>query len=227
MFEQYATAFWIVLFAGLVLYGLWRSILAPLQVRRFYSNNGFHTEAGEDHLEQSPYGDSLLLAKLQPGPIYTGEYRGHRIEQFAASMRLAGSSMFNHAKRRKEHHAWTITVLHSELPLPAFCARPTKARDSMEYLLNTDNVMFPDDELFANKIHVLADDHPQLIAAFTPSVREWLDGIDAVSLEAVGEMLVLKTPRQPHDTGSKLRSHLDAAVMIHEAITSAVQNPQT
>ncbi len=219
MFEQYAVLFWVALFAALLFYTLWRSFGAPYLVRQFYKKVALTRQPVKP---LAAHAQSRLLQNLDLGPVYAGTYRGTRVEQSAASLKSTGSSIFNHSRRRKEHHAWTVSLLHCKEHLPVFCARPVRARDAMEYLLNAGNVIFPDDELFANKIHVLADDHAQLITAFTPGVRQFLDGIDAVSLESTGGLLVLKTPRQPHDTGSKLQADLDALLDTRNAMITAL-----
>jgi hypothetical protein len=219
MFEQYAVVFWVALFAALLFYLVWRSVAAPYLVRRFYERLSL---AKQSPVASNAHAESQLLQRLAAGPVYAGNYGGKRVEQFAASMTAASASRFNHTQRRKEHHAWTVTLLHCEERLPLFCARPVRARDAMEYLLNTDNVIFPDDELFSNKIHVLADNHPELISCFTAPVRQYLDGIDPVSLESTGRLLVLKTPRQPHDTGSKLQQDLDALIELYNNMSASL-----
>ena len=42
MFDQYAGIFWLVLFAGLVFYALWRYVGAPYLRARFYRELALH-----------------------------------------------------------------------------------------------------------------------------------------------------------------------------------------
>lgn len=221
MFDQYATLFWLVLFAGLLFYALWRRLGAPYLRNRRYAQIGLQLSADTD-LSRLAGGDSLLLNRLQPGPVYGGRYRGHSVWQFAASPKWQKPSLYNRAQRRRDHQAWTVTVLQGVRDIPRFCARPVKARDAMAYLLDTDNVIFPDDELFANKVHVLAEDHEQIVAAFTEKLRATLDGIDPLSLESVNSLLLLKSPRQPHDGGMKMQAELDVLVDMYDALTNSV-----
>lgn len=218
MFEQYADYFWIALFGGLVFYGLWQTISAPLLIKRFYKTSAFSNQ-GKSTLTAPPYDQSLLLEKLNAGNVYRGMYQGQRVEQFAAFPESRYTFTFSRVKRKRNQVMWTISVLHLDEPLVAFCARPTTVTDAIEYVMNRDNVLFPDDEPFANRVHVLADDHALTRKSLSDSIRQYLNNIDPVSLESVGKLLILKAPRQPHDAGTRLKSELDALLDIHRSLS--------
>jgi len=219
MFEQYADYFWIALFAALVFYGLWQTVSAPFLVKRFYRHIEFDDQ-GKSLLDRPPYQPSILLKNLQAAHLYKGSYEGFRMEQFAAFPVTRHKFTLSRVQRKRNQAMWTITLLDGERDLQPFSARPTNVTEAVEYILKGDNVDFPDDESFSKRVHVMADDHIGIKALLTPDIREYLKNIDPVSVETVGAVLIHKSPRQPHDTGSKLRSDLDAVVGIYRELTN-------
>ena len=219
MFEQYTDHIWTALFAAVVFYGLWLRVRAPFLVRKFYRQHGFD-DTGDSSLDEAPFGQSVLLKRLKASNLYTGAYKNHQVAQFAAFPEDRHKFTMSKAKRKQNQAMWTVTVLHSKQPSVPFCARPTTVTSALEYVLDRSCVEFPDDEKFANKVHILADDHQAVRKAFTTPVREYLTKVDPVSLESVGSMLIYMGPRQPHDVGDKFQAELDALVEIYDEINS-------
>lgn len=220
MFQQYAGYFWAALFAALVLYSLWRAIGAPFLVRRFYLKNGF-ADLGESTLDVSPYDQSLLLRRLSTKKVYAGNYKNLVVKQFEAGPDTRGKFTMSQAQRTKNKVRWTISLVELNPPLPVFCARPTRAAEAIEYLLGGDGIDFPEDEGFSNRVHVISDDARYAREVMLPAVREHLTGVDPVSLESTGDMLILKSPRQPHDVGGKLLGELDGVVGLCQLLRGA------
>jgi len=216
MFEQYANYFWLALFIALVFYGFWKWIGAPFLIRKFYRENNFAARE-VTNFNDTPYDGSLLLQRMSAATVYSGEYKGYTLEQFEAFTDASGRFP-SKAVKKKNRVAWTVTLLRCDRELVSFCARPTRAKDAIEYLLNTDVVDFPDDEVFANSMHVISENPSVVRAAMGQSVRSYLNHIDPLSLESTGSMLVLKSPRQPHDTGQKLLGDLDMQVEIYQQL---------
>lgn len=219
MFEQYTDHIWAALFAAVVFYGLWLWIRAPFLVRKFYRQHGF-VDTGKSSLDETPFGESVLLKRLNASNVYTGVYKNHQVAQFAAFPEDRHKFTMSKAKRKQNQAMWTVTVLHSEQPKLQFCARPTTVTSAIEYVLDRTCVEFPDDERFANKVHILADDHHAVRKAFTTPVREYLTKLDPISVESVGSMLIHMGPRQPHDVGNKFQEELDSLVGIYDEINS-------
>ena len=217
MFEQYAEYFWVTLFAALVIYGLWQSVSAPFLVKRFYKNIDF-ADKGKSTLDEGPYQSSMLLEELNASHIYSGLYKGYRVEQFFGFPETRYTFTLSRVQRKRNQAMWTITLLHGDKPLLPFCARPTNVKEAMEYVLTGGNVDFTEDEGFTKRVHVMAEDHEKCREALTPKIREYLKNIDPISVETVGKMLVHKSPRQPHDTGNKLQSEIDAVLGIYEEL---------
>ncbi|OED38972.1 hypothetical protein AB833_17555 [Chromatiales bacterium (ex Bugula neritina AB1)] len=217
MFEQYTGYLWTALFAALVFYSLWQVVSAPFLVRRFYKKLGF-SDHGKSAFESAEYQPSILLKTLNASHVYRGVYKGNRVEQFAGFPETRYKFTMSRVQRKRNQVLWTISILHSESPLVPFCARPTTVTDALEYVLAQDNVTFPDDEPFTNRVHVTAEDHALARKVMTAPVRQYLNNIDPVSLEVVGSLLILKVPRQPHDTGNKLNADLNTLVDLFESV---------
>ena len=217
MFEQFTEYFWIALFAALVFYGLWQTVSAPFLVKRFYRDIAFEDQ-GRSLLDRPPYQPSVLLENLNAAHLYKGSYEGYRLEQFAAFPETRHKFTLSRVQRKRNQAMWTITLLHGGRELLPFSARPTNVTEAIEYVLKGGNVDFPDDEGFSKRVHVMADNQTAVRELLTPAVRDYLKNIDPVSIETVGSVLVHKSPRQPHDTGNKLRSDLDAVVGIYKEL---------
>lgn len=220
MFEQYADQLWMALFAAVILYGVWQTVRAPYLVKKFYKQNNL-TDHGKSELSGPPYGQSLVLEKLHANHIYRGQYRGYQVEQFAAFPEDRHKFTLNKTKRKHNQAVWTVSLIHSEKPLLQFCARPTTVTAAIAYVFDRDNVVFPDDEKFTNRVHVQSDNHTGVIDAFSKELRAHLTGIDPISLESVGEQLIQLTPRQPYDVGAKLQSDMDALIKMYEVLNGA------
>ncbi len=219
MFEAYAEYFWIALFAAIVLYGLANAIQVPLVVKKFYQRLGF-TDQGESTFSDEPLQGTELLQGLVTAGLYTGTYRGHRVTQCAAQSADRRKFTFNKVARKRNQLVWTVTTVECAAPLPEFCARPTRVADAPAYILQQEGVVFPDDDSFANKVHVAAKDHAAVRRLFTVFIRERLNGIDPVSLESAGNVLIYKSPRLPHDAGSTLEKDLNLVVDMAEHIAT-------
>ena len=220
MFEQYVDYFWVTLFAALVIYGLLQSVSAPFLVKRFYKNIDF-ADKGKSTLDEGPYQSSMLLEELNASHIYSGLYKGYQVEQFFGFPETRYKFTLSRVQRKRNQAMWTITLLHGDKPLFPFCARPTNVKEAMEYVLAGGNVDFSEDEGFSKRVHVMAEDHEKCRQALTPEIREYLKNNDPISVETVGTMLVYKSPRQPHDTGDKLQSEIDAVLGLYEELTRA------
>ncbi len=219
MFEQYAGYFWVALFAALVFYGLFLTISAPFLVKKFYRKLGFE-DKGKSSLDDSPYQSSMLLNGLNAAHIYAGSFKGYRVEQFFAFPETRHKFTMSRVQRKRNQAMWTVTLLYGDKPLPPFCARPTTVTDAMEYVLKGGNVDFTDDEGFTKRVHVMAEDHDLCRQVLTPKIREYLKNIDPISVETIGPLLVHKSPRQPHDIGSKLQADIEAVVGLYEELVS-------
>jgi hypothetical protein len=92
--------------------------------------------------------------------------------------------------------------------------------EAPEYVLNNDAVLFPDDEAFSRRIHVVAEDHAQARKLINAQVRDYLNGTDPdpLALELVQNRLIHRRLRQPHDTGRVLQKDLDAVVQLANAL---------
>lgn len=217
MFELIADYFWVVLFAALVLYGLWQTVSAPFFVKRFYQNMNFR-DNGKSRFDSHPYDSVVILQGLKASHVYSGTYKDYRVEQFAAFPETRHKFTMSRVQRKRNQAIWTVTLLHCEKPIMPFCARPTTVTDAMSYVLEGGNIDFEEDEGLTKRVHVLADDHEKCKALLTPKVRDYLKHIDAISLESAGSLLVHKSPGQPHDVGQKLQGDLDALVGIYEEL---------
>ncbi|MEM7259927.1 MAG: hypothetical protein AAF404_21345 [Pseudomonadota bacterium] len=213
MFEQYAEWFWLALFVAVILYGLSNTISVPLRVKRFYASLGF-TDGGVNAFETAPYVESLLLQGLTTNHHYSGEYEGIRIEQFAAISKQRRQFTLNKVIRKRNQQVWTVTVVLLNSSVTGFCARPIRVPEAPEYMFNGDAVLFPDDDAFSSRVHVVATDHAQARKVISAEIREYLDGIDPLSLESVQSVLIHRRTRQPHDTGAQLQKDLDAMVRL-------------
>ena len=218
MFEQYADQLWMALFAAFIFYGVWLAVRAPFLVKKFYKKNNF-TDTGKSDLNVAPYDQSLVLEKLHANSIYRGQYGGYQVEQFAAFPEDRHKFTLNKAKRKHNQSLWTVSIIHDEASLLQFCARPTTVTAAIGYVLDRDNVEFPDDDLFTDRGHVQSNDHAAVVDAFSTEVRAHLTGIDPLSLESVGGLLIQLAPRQPHDVGSKFQSDLDALIRVYELLS--------
>lgn len=220
MFEQYTDHFWAALFAAVIFYSVWLWLRAPFLVKKFYKQHGF-ADGGASALDEAPFGQSVLLNQLSASNVYTGVYKNHQIAQFAAYPEDRRKFTLNKAKRKQNQAMWTVTVLHSDQPMVQFCARPTIVTAALGYVLDRTCVAFPEDEKFANRVHILADDHQSVRDAFTPSVREYLTRLDPISLESVGSVLIHMGPRQPHDVGNKFQADIDSLLEISAEIINS------
>ncbi len=220
MFEQYADYLWITLFIAIVLYGASNTISVPFRVKRFYRNLGFE-DRGRNGFDSDVYSDSQLLAGLMTSRYYCGEYNGQQMEQFEAVSKQRRKFTVNRVIRKRNQQVYTITVLQFQTPVAGFCARPLRVPEAAEYVLHSDPVLFPEDDAFARVIHVVADDHAAVRKQLVTQVREYLNGIDPLSLEVVGSLLIHKRPRQPHDTGKQLKVDIDALLKLGEALRLA------
>ncbi len=223
MFEEYAEYFWIALFAALVLYGLANAIQVPLVVKKFYKRAGL-TDQGQSVFADEPLDRSVLLKGMMTPAFYTGTYRNHNVSQFEMVSVDRRKFTLNKVARKRNQLVWTITAVHLDTPLPEFCARPTRVVEAPGYILEEQGVVFPEDESFANKVHVIAKDHAAVRKLFTVFVRERLTGLDPVSLESVGNVLMYKSPRAPHDAGSTLEKELNLLVDIVESVLTQSEN---
>lgn len=217
MFEQYTEYFWVALFAALVFYGLWQTVSAPYLVKKFYRKIDFE-DKGKSLLDTAPYQPSILLETLNAASVYTGTYKGYKVEQFAAFPETRYKFTLSRVQRKRNQAMWTITLLHAPKALLPFSARPTNVTDAVAYVLQGGNVHFPDDEGFTKRVHVMADDEDAVRERLSPKVREYLKNIDPVSVETAASALIHKSPRQPHDIGNRLQSDLDAVVSIYEEL---------
>ena len=221
MFEQYADQLWMALFAAVIFYGIWQAVRAPFLVKKFYKQNDL-ADHGKSELVDPPYAQSLVLEKLHANNVYRGQYRGYQVEQFAAFPEDRHKFTLNKTKRKHNQAMWTVSVIHSEKPLVQFCARPTTVTAAVGYVFDQDNVVFPEDEKFTNRVHVQSDNHSGVVDAFSEELRTHLTGIDPISLESIGGQLIQLTPRQPYDVGQKLQADLDALIKVHEVLHGAL-----
>ncbi len=217
MFEQFAEYFWIALFAALVLYGLGNAIQVPFLVKKFYRKKDFE-DHGKSTFDEAPLVNSKLLKGFQTPNVYSGSYRNHRVSQFAAYSVNRRKLTMNKAIRKNNQLSYTISIVHLETLCPVFCARPTRVTESPSYIFEEQGVLFPDDEGFVNKVHVMAEDHAAVRKLFTIFIRERLNAIDPVSLESLGTVLIYKSPRLPHDAGTTLEKDLTILIDIAEKI---------
>lgn len=213
MFEQYAEWFWLALFVALILYGVSNTVSVPLRVKRFYRQLGF-TDAGANAFDTSPYSESLLLQGWATRSHYCGDYNGCSVEQFAAVSTDRRKFTLNKVIRRRNQQVWTVTIVDVKTPLATFCARPMRVPEAPEYVLHNDAVLFPDDDGFTSRMHVVAGDHAAARKLINSDIREYLSGIDPLALESVSTRLIHRRPRQPHDTGKALQQDLDAVVKL-------------
>lgn len=220
MFEQYTDQIWMVLFAAVILSGVWLWIRAPFLVKKFYKQHNF-VDGGESSLDEAPFGQSVLLQGLTASNVYTGVYKTHQFAQFAAFPEDRHKFTMNKTKRKQNQSIWTATVLHCDQPLVQFCARPTTVTSALGYVLDRTCVAFPDDQKFANRVHILAEDHQATRDAFTRPVRDHMTELDPVSLESVGSILVHLRPRQPHDIGNQFQTDFDSLVELYHQVTNS------
>ena len=217
MFEQFAEYFWLALFAALVLYGLANTIQVPFLIKKFYRKKEFEDQ-GKSTFSEAPLQNSKLLKGLKTPNVYSGTYRNYKVQQFAAFSVNRRKLTMNKAIRKNNQLSWTISVAYLDTELPEFCARPTKVTESPSYIFDEQGVLFPEDESFVNKVHVMAGDHAAVRKLFTIYIRERLTGIDPVSLESLGKVLIYKSPRFPHEAGTKLEKDLTLLIDMVENI---------
>lgn len=217
MYEQFAEWFWIALFAAIIIYGLSNALTEPWRVKQFYKRINF-SNTGSSNFEVAPYTESLLLKAQMTRSLYIGDYRGFRVEQFSSLSKQRRKFTFSKIARKRNQQVWTVTIVALAKPLPSFCARPTFVPEATEYVLRGDAVLFPNDEEFAKRMHVVAPNHPLVRKRINAEVRHYFKGIDPRSLEVVSTYLIHKRPRQSYDGGDSLQQDLDAVVKLAIAL---------
>lgn len=208
------------------MYGLVQYVVAPFAVKRFYEKRKF-TDTGKSKLDDPFLQDSILLARLNADHVFAAETQGYRVEQYEAFPETRRKFTMSRVRRKRNQARFTVTVLHSNSALTPFCARPTTVTDAMEYMLDTRNIKFPDDEHFANRLHILAEDHESVRQCMTPIVRNQLTKSEAIALECLatssgGSTLILKRPRDAFDVSDKLTEELESIVQIHQELEAQI-----
>ncbi len=217
------------LFLGVVLYGVLQYAVTPFAVQRSYRKLGF-TDRGKSLLDEPPVRSSIVLATLNTDHLYSGVFNGHQLQQCLAHPETRHKFTMSRVRRKRNQARFTVTTLYSEQRLPSFCARPTTVTDAMEYMLDNRNMVFPEDQNFANRQHVIADDSQAVRRCLTPLVRKHLTGSAAVSLECIeysvngqstgGSTLIMKRPREAFDPGDKLLEQLEIVIEIYRELAT-------
>ncbi len=187
--------------------------------RRFYKGIGFSKQPASVTAGLLDRRESILLesltgwsqSKAGPTRAWSGEYRGYPMLQYIATRRRGRR---DGRKKSNFQTKYSITIVKTGIDLPTFCGRPKQALEAIDYMFDGKDIEFPQDTEFARLYHVQCDNEEKTRHYFGQPLRELLLQVEGLSLEAVGQVLIIVRLGEYLDLAGNLQVELDAAAEL-------------
>jgi len=215
-----------LLFLFIVLYACWQGIYAKLRLNAWFREDGYEKVSGDVLSDQiniiSGEKKSTLLTgmmywddvKQTPTRAWSGQIGNTPCWQFISRRRRTHSFL---RKKNTKRTQYNVTILKlSDVPPQDFyfLIRPRRVLDALEYALVVSDISFEDWGTFGEHYLVETNDGDQLYQRIGSPMRQLLLDVEGLSLELIGQYLILMRVNQFFDQREHLQTERESADLL-------------
>ena len=227
--------YWVhAMFMFIVLYATWHVGHSRYVINRHYRKNGFERmtspEIDSRIMLRDGSIDSILLSPLvnwnkrsaAPHRAWTREVSaGNAGKTPDAGTRF--TSQFT-ARRKRQSMIWrkknnnraqyNATIVSLQEPRSHICIRPKMVLEAMDYLFDGKEINLQHDEEFSNYYHVFATVEEDALAVLDTPLRAMLMEVEGLSVEVIGQSLVLLRHHNYFDATDHLDIEMETGLAL-------------
>jgi len=182
-----------LLFLFIVLYACWQGIYAKLRLNSWFREDGYEKVSGD-----------VLSDQIGNTPCWQFISRRRRTHSFLR-------------KKNTKRTQYNVTILKlSDVPPQDFyfLIRPRRVLDALEYALVVSDISFEDWGTFGEHYLVETNDGDQLYQRIGSPMRQLLLDVEGLSLELIGQYLILMRVNQFFDQREHLQTERESADLL-------------
>ena len=212
-----------LLFLVIVLYASYQAIYTKIRLSSWFKSAGFKKLLGEQLHSGLVVGstekESLLLpemanwvsAQRSPSVAWAGTIEARAIWQFITRKRRAHAFFRKKNVKRTRYNVTIVALNNREL---YFCLRPKKVLDAIDYVFEESDVEFPEWGEFSDHYQILTNNPDALARVLGEPLRALLMKVEGVSLELIGDKLVLVRINQFFDQQAHIEVERETALEV-------------
>jgi len=215
-----------LLFLFIVLYACWQGIYAKLRLNTWFREDGYEKVSGDVLSDQinlvSGEQKSTLLtgmmywddAKQAPTSAWSGQIGNTPCWQFISKRRRAHTFLRKKNSKRTRYNVTIIKLSDRQEQDFYFLIRPRRVLDALEYALVVSDIAYEDWGTFGEHYLVETNDGEQLYQRMGNPMRQLLMDVEGLSLELIGQYLVLMRENQFFDQREHLQTERESANLL-------------
>ena len=215
-----------LLFLFIVLYAGWQWVHTRLRLNAWFRHDGYEKVSGKLLSDQITIscGDkqSTLLAgmahwdedKQAPTSAWVGKAGTLPCWQFLSKRRRAHSFLRKKNSKRTRYNVTIVKLAHLPPQEFYFLLRPRRVLDALDYALVASDISYDEWGAFGEHYLVETNDGEQLYQRMGSPMRQLLMDVEGVSLELVGQYLILLRINQFFDQRDHLQTERESAELL-------------
>jgi len=218
-----------LLFLVIVLYASFQAVYTKLRLSSWFKSAGLRKLRGDQLHSTFTIGsaekNSLLLPEManwvsahqSPSAAWAGMIEERQIWQFITKKRRSHVFLRKKNAKRTRYNVTIVSLNNGDL---YFCLRPKKVLESIDYVFEKSDVEFPEWGEFSDHYQILTDNPDALSRALGEPLRTLLMEVEGVSLELIGDKLVLVRINQFFDQQAHIRVERETALEVARYLES-------